>query len=219
VTTDEVLLGVGLIFVLAVGCQVLASRLHIPALILLLPAGFLAGTATDDVDQNRLLGATFQPLVSLSVAVILYDAGLGLLLGKTDRTTRRVVGRLIWLGVPVTWALAARWRPSSCRATSVYQLAAGGAERRRGRSRTSAGRSCSHGLTGAAILQRHGRGAVVSASPVDAGLPAGHDLLVVVSADGRMQPVTAHQAPAAQPGDTAVLLGPVPAPATASPAG
>jgi hypothetical protein len=75
------------------------------------------------------------------------------------------------------------------------------------------------GLTGAAILQRHGRGAVVSASPVDAGLPAGHDLLVVVSAGGRMQPVTAHQAPAARPGDTAVLLGPVPAPATASPAG
>jgi hypothetical protein len=74
------------------------------------------------------------------------------------------------------------------------------------------------GLTGAAILQRHGRGAVVSASPVDAGLPAGHDLLVVVSADGRMQPVTAHQAPATRPGDTAVLLGPVPAPATASPA-
>jgi NhaP-type Na+/H+ or K+/H+ antiporter len=77
VTTDEVLLGVGLIFVLAVGCQVLASLLHIPALILLLPAGFLAGAATDDVDPNRLLGATFQPLVSLSVAVILYDAGLG----------------------------------------------------------------------------------------------------------------------------------------------
>jgi NhaP-type Na+/H+ or K+/H+ antiporter len=107
VTTDEVLLGVGLIFVLAVGCQVLASLLRIPALILLLPAGFLAGAATDDVDPNRLLGATFEPLVSLSVAVILYDAGLGLLLGKTDRPTRRVVGRLIWLGVPVTWALAA----------------------------------------------------------------------------------------------------------------
>ena len=106
-TTDEVLLGVGIIFVLAVGCQVLASLLHIPALILLLPAGFLAGAATDDVDPNRLLGATFEPLVSLSVAVILYDAGLGLLLGKTDRPTRRVVGRLIWLGVPVTWALAA----------------------------------------------------------------------------------------------------------------
>jgi len=41
VTTDQILTGVGLILLLAVGCQVLASRLRIPALILLLPsAGF-----------------------------------------------------------------------------------------------------------------------------------------------------------------------------------
>jgi NhaP-type Na+/H+ or K+/H+ antiporter len=45
VTTDEVLLGVGLIVAFAVGSQVLASRLKIPALILLLPAGFTAGPA------------------------------------------------------------------------------------------------------------------------------------------------------------------------------
>ena len=42
-TTDQVLFGVGLILVLAVGSQVLASRLRIPALIILLPAGFIAG--------------------------------------------------------------------------------------------------------------------------------------------------------------------------------
>jgi NhaP-type Na+/H+ or K+/H+ antiporter len=41
VTTNQVLAGVGLILVLAVGSQVLASRLRIPALIILLPAGFL----------------------------------------------------------------------------------------------------------------------------------------------------------------------------------
>src|SRR5712675_2100625 len=37
VTTNQVLLGVGLILALAVGSQVLASRLRIPALIILLP--------------------------------------------------------------------------------------------------------------------------------------------------------------------------------------
>ena len=37
--TDQVLLGVGLILVLAVGSQVLATRLRIPALIIILPAG------------------------------------------------------------------------------------------------------------------------------------------------------------------------------------
>lgn len=106
-TTNQVLLGVGLILVLAVGSQVLASLLRLPAIIILLPAGFLAGAMTTDVDPERLLGAAFQPLVSLSVAVILYDAGLGLDLRKLRGHTRRVVIRLITLGVPVTWAFGA----------------------------------------------------------------------------------------------------------------
>jgi len=107
VTTDQVLFGVGLILVLAVGSQVLASRLRIPALIILLPAGFTAGALTSDVNPERLLGAAFQPLVSLAVAVILYDAGLALDLGKLRGHARRVVRRLITVGVPVTWAFAA----------------------------------------------------------------------------------------------------------------
>ena len=45
-STDQVLLGVGLILVLAVGSQVFASRLRIPALIILLPVGFTAGAIT-----------------------------------------------------------------------------------------------------------------------------------------------------------------------------
>jgi NhaP-type Na+/H+ or K+/H+ antiporter len=107
VTTDQVLFGVGLILVLAVGSQVLASRLRMPAIIILLPAGFIAGALTSDVNPQQLLGAAFQPLVSLSVAVILYDAGLGLDLRKLQGHTRRVVVRLITLGVPVTWAFGA----------------------------------------------------------------------------------------------------------------
>ncbi|MGE5288947.1 MAG: cation:proton antiporter [Micromonosporaceae bacterium] len=106
-TTDQVLFGVALILVLAVGSQVLASRLRIPALIILLPAGFAAGALTSDVNPQQLLGSSFQPLVSLSVAVILYDAGIGLDLRKLRGHARRVVIRLIAIGVPVTWAFAA----------------------------------------------------------------------------------------------------------------
>lgn len=80
----------------------LASRLRIPALIILLPVGFAAGALTTDVNPERLLGPAFEPLVSLSVAVILYDAGLGLDLRKLKGHTRRVVVRLIALGVPIT---------------------------------------------------------------------------------------------------------------------
>src|SRR6266567_4125528 len=107
VTTNQVLLGVGLILALAVGSQVLASRLRIPALIILLPAGFIAGAITTDVNPQHLLGAAFQPLVSLAVAVILYDAGMSLDLRKLRGHTRRVVIRLIAIGVPVTMVLAA----------------------------------------------------------------------------------------------------------------
>src|SRR5215475_8676358 len=106
-STDQILFGVSLIRCLAVGSQVLASRLKIPALILLLPAGFTAGAITTDVNPQRLLGATFQPLVSLAVAVILYDAGMSLDLRNLRGHTRRVVVRLIAMGVPVTLAFGA----------------------------------------------------------------------------------------------------------------
>ncbi|WP_344443355.1 cation:proton antiporter [Kitasatospora nipponensis] len=106
-TQNQILAGLGLIVVLAVGSQLLASRLRIPALIVLLPVGFAAGALTDDVNPNRLLGAAFSPMVSLAVAVILYDAGLGLDLQRLQGHMRRVVIRLIWLSTLITWASAA----------------------------------------------------------------------------------------------------------------
>jgi len=107
VTTNQILTGVGLILALAVGSQVLASRLRIPAIIVLLPAGFVAGALTSDVNPQNLLGPAFEPLVSLSVAVILYDAGLSLDMRKLKGHTRKVVIRLIVFGVLITWVLAA----------------------------------------------------------------------------------------------------------------
>jgi hypothetical protein len=59
---------------------------------------FIAGALTSDVNPERLLGPAFEPLVSLSVAVILYDAGLGLDLRKLKGHVRKVVIRLIILG-------------------------------------------------------------------------------------------------------------------------
>jgi NhaP-type Na+/H+ or K+/H+ antiporter len=106
-TTNQILTGVGLILALAVGSQVLASRLRIPAIIVLLPAGFVAGALTSDVNPQNLLGPAFEPLVSLSVAVILYDAGLSLDMRKLKGHIRKVVIRLIVFGVLITTVLAA----------------------------------------------------------------------------------------------------------------
>jgi NhaP-type Na+/H+ or K+/H+ antiporter len=107
ISTSQILIGAGLIIVLAVGSQVLASRLAIPALIVLLPAGFVAGALNPDVDPVRLLGPTFQPLVTLAVSVILYDAGLGLDMSKLGGHSRSVVVRLIIFGVTITWSAVA----------------------------------------------------------------------------------------------------------------
>ena len=106
-TSDQVFAGVGLIAVLAVGSQVLAARLRLPGIILLLPAGFIAGALTDDVHPDLLVGSAFSPLVSLAVAVILYDAGLELDVRRLTGGARRTVVRLIWIGTLLTWPIAA----------------------------------------------------------------------------------------------------------------
>jgi NhaP-type Na+/H+ or K+/H+ antiporter len=103
-TTDDILAGLGLVIVLAIACQLLAVRLRIPAIVLLLPAGFLAGAITDDVDPTALFGASFQPLVSLGVGLILFEAGLRLRFDELQAGTRGVVLRLITVGVLITLA-------------------------------------------------------------------------------------------------------------------
>ncbi|MGY1577237.1 hypothetical protein [Streptomyces sp. MN13] len=76
--------------------------MRVPSLIILLPAGFTAGALTDVVHPDQL-APDFNSLVSLAVAVILYDAGLGLELPHLKGETRSVVLRLIALGTPITW--------------------------------------------------------------------------------------------------------------------
>lgn len=111
-TDDEILLGLALTMVLATGSQILASKLRVPALIILLPAGFAAGALTDVIHPDKLMGQTFSALVSLSVAVILYDAGLGLDLRKLAHHTRGIVGRLLVYGVLLTFLVTGTVAPA-----------------------------------------------------------------------------------------------------------
>jgi NhaP-type Na+/H+ or K+/H+ antiporter len=103
-STDQTLKGLGLVIVLALGCRLVAGRVRLPAIVLLLPVGFAAGAATDDVHPDALLGNAFQPLVSLGVGLILFEAGLRLRLDEVRGRARRVVERLILVGLLVTAA-------------------------------------------------------------------------------------------------------------------
>ncbi|MCX5008190.1 cation:proton antiporter [Streptomyces sp. NBC_00638] len=111
-TDDEILLGLTLTVVLATGSQILANKIRVPALIVLLPVGFVAGAMTDVIHPDKLLGPYFDALVSLSVAVILYDAGLGLNLRNLTGRTRWLVGRLLLIGVLVTFLVVAAVSPA-----------------------------------------------------------------------------------------------------------
>src|SRR3954453_4279313 len=101
-STDDLLTGLGLVVVIPLGCELLAVRTRLPAILLLLPAGFIAGAATDDVHPATLFGGTFQPLVSIGVGLILFEAGLRLPLPELRGNARRVITRLIPLGTVIT---------------------------------------------------------------------------------------------------------------------
>jgi NhaP-type Na+/H+ or K+/H+ antiporter len=102
-TTNQILFGLALVLVLAVGSQLLARVLTVPALVVLLPVGFLAGIATDDVHPDKLLGSLYQPFVSIAVGVILFEAGLRLSFEEVVPSVRKAVVRLVTLGALLTW--------------------------------------------------------------------------------------------------------------------
>ena len=101
---SQIFIGIGLTFGLAVACQITATRWRLPAIILLLPVGFAAGAVTKTVNPDDILGSSFSPLVSLAVAIILFDGGLDLGFKELEGHHQRVVRHLLGLGVPITWA-------------------------------------------------------------------------------------------------------------------
>lgn len=90
------------------------ARVLDPGTLGILPVGFVAGWLTIDVNPDKLLGATMPPLVSLAVAIILFDGGLDLTAYTLKGDSRLVVRRLRGLGIPITRAgagLFVRWSP------------------------------------------------------------------------------------------------------------
>ncbi|MCA2012112.1 cation:proton antiporter [Cereibacter sphaeroides] len=91
--------------VLGVGAQLWAWRMNIPAIVLLLAAGFLVGPVFGLLDPARDIGPLTGPMVSIAVAIILFEGGLTLNF-KTLRGAERGVFRLVVLGAPLGWILS-----------------------------------------------------------------------------------------------------------------
>jgi NhaP-type Na+/H+ or K+/H+ antiporter len=103
---EPLLLGLAAIVILGVMAQWLAWRFHLPAILLLLIFGILAGPASGVLDPDAIFGQLLFPLVTISVAIILFEGGLSLRLDDL-RTTGWVIRNLVTVGVGVTWILAA----------------------------------------------------------------------------------------------------------------
>jgi len=102
---------IALIGVLGIGSQWLAWRLQLPAIVLMLAAGLLAGPVTGVIDPEANFGELFRPIVAVAVALILFEGGITLKF-KALRGARPAVRRLVLLGAPLGWifsTLAAKY--------------------------------------------------------------------------------------------------------------
>lgn len=103
-SSQDIMLAAALIFGLATLCQVVAPLLRVPALILLLPVGFIFGLIAPQLQADKILGPAFPVIVDLMVAVILFQGGMQLGAIPLAKSDKAVVRRLVWIGGAITCA-------------------------------------------------------------------------------------------------------------------
>lgn len=87
---------------LGVAAQWIAWRLKMPAIIFLAAFGLVVGPGLGLIDPSRDFGEFLRPVVSLCVAIILFEGGLSLQLSELKEAAAGV-RRLVYLGVPLAW--------------------------------------------------------------------------------------------------------------------
>ena len=90
--------------VVGLGCQWLAWRLRLPAILFLLLAGIVLGPILQLFDPDAVLGNLLFPLVSLAVAVILFEGSLTLNF-KQIKAVSGSVWSIVSIGALVSWLL------------------------------------------------------------------------------------------------------------------
>lgn len=95
-----------LVGVIGVGAQWLAWRLQMPGIVLMLLAGLIVGPVTGIFIPERDLGDLVGPMISVAVAVILFEGGLTLNLHALQDAAKGV-RRLVFIGAPLGWLTSA----------------------------------------------------------------------------------------------------------------
>tara|TARA_R110002072_G_scaffold36524_3_gene107516 strand:+ start:1182 stop:3002 length:1821 start_codon:yes stop_codon:yes gene_type:complete len=102
----DIALVLSLILLLALGCQWLAWRIQVPAILFLLLAGLALGPGSGFLNPDELFQDLLIPIVSLSVAIILFEGSLSLKLAEV-RELGTVVQRMVTIGALLLWVLVA----------------------------------------------------------------------------------------------------------------
>jgi len=96
------LISLASIGVISLVCQWIAWRLRLPAILFLLLAGIIAGPYLGFLNPDELLGDMLFPIISLAVAVILFEGSLTLKFSEL-KDHGKMVRNLLISGVLVTW--------------------------------------------------------------------------------------------------------------------
>lgn len=99
---EQLLMGLAAIITLGILSYWIAWRVHLPAILVLLSVGFIAGPVTNFLNPDEIFGDLLFPLISISVAIILFEGGLSLQF-KELKDTAQVVRNLVTIGVVITW--------------------------------------------------------------------------------------------------------------------
>ncbi|SDE65968.1 NhaP-type Na+/H+ or K+/H+ antiporter [Paracoccus isoporae] len=94
-----------LVGVVGVGAQWLAWKFRLPGIVVLLLAGLILGPFTGIFIPERDIGDLVSPMISLAVAVILFEGGLTLNF-KQLADAAPGVRRLVLIGAPLGWLLS-----------------------------------------------------------------------------------------------------------------
>jgi NhaP-type Na+/H+ or K+/H+ antiporter len=108
---EHALVSLSAVVILGIAAQWMGWRMRIPSILVLLVFGIVAGPVLGWINPGELLGSLLYPVVSLAVALILFEGGLSLSV-KEFRAIGAVMAWLVTLGAAMTWligALAAHW--------------------------------------------------------------------------------------------------------------
>lgn len=102
--SEHLLITVASIITLGIAAEWLAWRIHLPSILVLLVLGIVAGPLTGFLDPDAMLGPLLFPIVSISVAIILFEGGTSLRLREL-REIGGVVRNLVTVGALLSWVL------------------------------------------------------------------------------------------------------------------